>query len=187
MPIWPYYGSNFLQIMEAIMTNFIIPIVVLTIIIHGIIKNIEIYDAFLEGVKEGLSMALKIFPPMFAMVISIDILVKSNILKDLTTIIAPVLNFLKFPKELLPISLMRPISGNSSLILMNEIFRTHSPDSTLGRIASVIQGSTDTTIYILGLYYSSIGIKKIKYSLIVGLLADLCAIILSIIVINLLF
>ena len=82
---------------------------------------------------------------------------------------------------------MRPISGSSSLILMNNILATYGPDSYLGRIASVIQGSTDTTIYIISLYYSSLGIKKIKYSLIVGLLADLCAVILSIIVINLLF
>ena len=82
---------------------------------------------------------------------------------------------------------MRPISGSSSLVLMNEILGTYGPDSYLGRIASIIQGSTDTTIYIITLYFSSIGIKKIKYSLIVGLLADLCAIILSIVVVNMLF
>lgn len=169
------------------MTHFVIPIVVLFIIFYGLIKNIEIYEAFLEGIKEGLGMALKIFPTMFAMVMSVDVLVKSNIIRDITLLIEPLLNFLHFPGELLPLAIMRPISGSSSLVLMNEILATHGPDSYLGRIASVIQGSTDTTIYILSLYYSSIGIKKIKYSLIVGLLADLCAIILSVVVINLLF
>lgn len=169
------------------MAHFIIPLVVLGIILHGLIKKVEIYEAFLEGVLEGLKMTLKLFPTMFAMVMSIDILVKSNILSSLTCIIAPLLNYLHFPKELLPLAIMRPISGNSSLVLMNEILKTHGPDSYLGRIASVIQGSTDTTIYILSLYYSSIGVKKIKYSLIVGLLADLFAIILSVVVINLLF
>lgn len=169
------------------MTHFVIPAVVLFIIFYGLTKKIEIYDTFLEGVKEGLGMALKIFPTMFAMVMSVDILVKSNILNDITTIVEPLLNFLHFPKELLPLAVMRPISGSSSLVLMNEIFAAHGPDSYIGRIASVLQGSTDTTIYIISLYYSSIGIKKIKYSLIVGLLADLCAVILSVIVINLLF
>ena len=82
---------------------------------------------------------------------------------------------------------MRPISGSTSLVLLNDILKNVGPDSYIGRIASVIQGSTDTTIYIIGLYFSSIGVKKIKYSLIVGLMADIMAIILSVIVINILF
>ena len=169
------------------MTHFIIPVVVLFIVLYGLYQKIEIYDVFIEGVKEGLQMAIKIFPTMFAMVISIDLLVKSNIIQDFTIYIEPVLELLHFPKELLSLAIMRPISGSSSLILMNDILIQHGPDSFLGRVASLMQGSTDTTIYILGLYFSSIGIKKIKYALIVGLLADLCAIILSIIVINCLF
>lgn len=167
--------------------HFVIPIVVLFIIFYGLIKNVEIYDVFLTGVKEGLGMAFKIFPTMFAMVIGVDVLIKSNIIYDITAFIAPVLNFLKFPAELVPMALMRPVSGSSSLVLMNEIFRVHGPDSYLGRIASVIQGSTDTTIYILSLYFSSIGVKKIRYSLIVGLIADSMAIILSVLVVNLFF
>ena len=169
------------------MTNYIIPVVVLFIIFYGLIKDIDIYDVFLEGVKEGLGMVLKIFPTMFAMVMSVDVLVKSNFLSDITMFIKPVLNFLGFPGELLPLAVMRPISGSSSLVLMNEIFKTYGVDSYLGRIASVIQGSTDTTISIIGLYFSSIGIKKIRYSLVVGLMADLCAVILSVIMINLIF
>lgn len=169
------------------MTHIVIPIIVLLIIFYGLIKGVEIYDVFLEGVLEGLRMVLKIFPTMFAMVMSVDVLVKSNILSDITILIEPILECLKFPKELLPLALMRPISGSSSLVLTNEILSTYGPDSYLGRIASIIQGSTDTTIYIITLYFSSIGIKKIKYSLIVGLLADLFAIILSVIVVNMLF
>lgn len=169
------------------MTHIVIPTVVLFIILYGLFKKIDIYDTFIEGVKEGLGIALKIFPTMLAMVMSVDIIVKSNALNDISSFIEPILIPLKFPKELLPLAIMRPISGNSSLVLMNSIFSKHGPDSYLGRIASIIQGSTDTTIYIISLYYSSIGIKKIKYSLIVGLLADLCAIILSIVAINLIF
>lgn len=169
------------------MNNLFIPALVLFIILYGLIKKVEIYDAFLEGVREGIDMVLKIFPTIFAMTLSINILIKSNIINEITSLIMPLLELIHFPSEILPLALMRPISGSSSLILMNEIFVTHGPDSYLGRIASVIQGSSDTTIYIIGLYYASIGIKKIKYSFIVGLLADLCAVILSIIVINILF
>ena len=169
------------------MTYFVIPLVVLFIVFYGLIKKVEIYDTFLEGVKEGLGIALKIFPTMFAMVMSVDILVKSNILSDITMLIEPIFNVIKFPKELFPLAIMRPISGSSSLILMNDVLKTYGPDSYLGRVASVIQGSSDTTIYIISLYFSSIGIKKIKYSLVVGLLADLCGVILSIIIINILF
>lgn len=94
--------------------HFVIPIVVLFIIFYGLIKNVEIYDVFLTGVKEGLGMAFKIFPTMFAMVIGVDVLIKSNIIYDITEFIAPVLNFLKFPAELVPMALMRPVSGSSS-------------------------------------------------------------------------
>lgn len=169
------------------MTNFIIPSIVSLILIYGLYKKVDIYDEFLEGVKEGLHMALKIFPTMFAMVIGVDIFIRSNIINDLIKIIDPFLQVVHFPSELLSLAIMRPISGSSSLVLMNDILRAHGPDSYLGRIASVLQGSTDTTIYILSLYFSSIGIKKIKYSLAVGLLADLCAIILSVVVINIMF
>lgn len=169
------------------MTHVIIPGIVLVIIFYGLYKKQDIYDLFLEGVQEGLKMALKIFPTMFAMVIAVDLLVKSNVIRDITSMIQPFLDFVRFPGELLSLAIMRPISGSASLMMMNDLLRVHGPDSYIGRVASIIQGSSDTTIYILSLYFSSIGIKKIKYSLIVGLLADLCAVILSIIVINLFF
>ena len=92
--------------------------------------------------------------------------------------------FFSFPKELLPLVIMRPISGSSSLILMSDVFKNYGVDSYLGRVASLMQGSTDTTIYIIGLYFSSVGIRKIKYSLIVGLLADLMAILLSLLIVS---
>lgn len=169
------------------MINYIIPSLVLGIIVYGVLHDIDIYDVFIEGVKEGLQMILKIFPTIFAFVIAIDIFIKSNIIKDLTKIIAPFFSFFHFPQELFPLALMRPISGSSSLVILNDILKTNGSDSYVGRIASVLQGSTDTTIYILSLYFSSIGIKKIKYSLFVGLFADFCAVVLSILVIQLLF
>lgn len=169
------------------MTQFVIPGVVVIIIIYGLYHDVDIFDVFLEGVKEGLGMAFRLFPTMFAMVVSVDLLVKSNVFVDFTGLIRPVLEFLHFPSELLSLAIMRPISGSSSLVLMNDVLKTYGADSYLGRVASVIQGSTDTTIYILSLYFTSVGIKKIRYSLAVGLLADLCAIILSIVIVRLLF
>jgi len=168
-------------------SNFIIPSIVLIIIFYGFNKKINIYDEFLIGVKEGLEISLKFFQNIFTIILAIDVLTKSNFINDLITYIRPLLDFLRFPDQLFLLGFMRPISGSSSLVILNDILKNNGPDSYIGRIASVIQGSTDTTIYIIGLYFSSIGIKKIKYSLIVGLLADIMAIILSVIVINLLF
>ncbi len=125
-----------------------------------------------------LELSLRIFPVMFAMTISINILLASNIINELVYLIEPILNIIGYPKELITLGIMRPISGSSSLIIMNDILKINGPD---------LQGSTDTTIYIIGLYFSSVGIKKIKYSLLVGLLADLAAIIISFIVIKILF
>ena len=169
------------------MTGVIIPFIVLFVILYGFFKKVDLYDNFLVGVKEGLSMALKIFPTIFAMTVCINIMLKSNIINDVVNFISPVLDFLKFPRELVTLSIMRPISGNSSLIIMDNLLKTYGPDSFIGRTASIIQGSSDTTIYIIGLYFSSVGIKKIKYSLVVGLLADLMAVIISVIVIRWLF
>ena len=161
-------------------SKIIIPLITIIVIIHALIKKVDIYDEFLNGVKEGLQLSLEIFPSMFAMIISVTVLVKSNIINDLVSII----NIKSFPKEILPIALLRPISSSSSLMLLNNILSTHGPDSLIGKIASIITGSTDTTIYIIGMYYSSVKIKKIKHSLIVGLLADLTCIIISILIVN---
>ena len=164
--------------------NLLIPLITMTVIIYGLYKKVNIYDSFINGVSEGLKMSLEIFPTIMAMVIAINITTSSGIINYLTEILSYPLSLIKFPSEILPISLLRPIYSSASLIVMNDILKTYGPDSFLGMLASIIQGSTDTTIYILGMYFSSVGIKKIKYSLIVGLLADLSCIIIALIVLN---
>ena len=164
----------------VIISKLIIPIITLIVIIYGLYKKVDIYDEFIVGIKEGLDLSLNIFPSIFAMIISVTIFIKSNLIMDLSSLI----NIKLFPKEIIPIAILRPISSSSSLMLLNNILSIYGPDSPIGKIASVITGSTDTTIYIIGMYYSSIKIKKIKHSLIVGLLADLACIIISIIIIN---
>ena len=169
------------------MTSVIIPFIVLFVIIYGFKNNINIYEKFLEGVLEGLELALKIFPTMFTMLICINVLISSNIINDMVKLINPFLRYIGYPSELVLLGIMRPISGSSSLIIMNNILRVSGVDSLAGRVASVLQGSTDTTIYIISLYFSSVGIKKIRYSLLVGLMADMAAIVISFLVIKFLF
>ena len=169
------------------MTSFIIPFLVVFIVIYGFINNVSIYDKFLEGVLQGLELCLKIFPNIFAMSLGVNVLIKSNIINDFVMLIRPFLDNIGYPKELVLLGIMRPISGSSSLIIMNNILKTCGVDSLAGRVASVLQGSTDTTIYIISLYFSSVGIKKIKYSLIVGLLSDLAAVVISFLVVKFLF
>jgi spore maturation protein B len=96
-------------------------------------------------------------------------------------------SYLKVPLEIIPMAIMRPISGTSALAIMTNIFATHGPDSLLGTLASIIQGTTDTTFYVLTIYFGSVGIKKIKHSLFVGLISDLTCIVLSILIVNMIF
>lgn len=163
-------------------SNIILPIITLIVIIYALKHKVNIYEEFLNGVKEGLSISLDIFPSIFALIISVTVLVKSNILNDLISLI----NINLFPKEILPIAILRPISSSSSMMLLNDILQTYGVDSLIGKISSVIAGSTDTTIYIIGLYYSSIKVKKIKHSLLIGLLADLTCVIISILIVKIL-
>lgn len=163
-------------------SSIILPLITLIVIIYAIYHKVNIYDEFLNGVKEGLKISLDIFPSIFALIISVTVLVKSNLLNDLISLI----NINLFPKEILPIAILRPISSSSSMMLLNDILLTHGPDSLIGKISSIIAGSTDTTIYIIGMYYSSIKIKKIRQSLLIGLLADLSCIIISIIIVKIL-
>lgn len=163
-------------------SNLILPLITLIVIVYALYKKVNIYEEFLNGVKEGLHICLDIFPSIFAIIISVTVLVKSNFLNDIISLI----NINIFPKEILPIAILRPISSSSSMMLLNEILLLHGPDSIIGKISSVIAGSTDTTIYIIGMYYSSIKIKKIRQSLLIGLLADLSCIIISILIVKLL-
>ena len=132
-------------------------------------------------------MILNMFPTLLAMIFGVNIFLKSNILTGFLNLIHPILTFFCIPKEIVPMALVRPISGSSSLAILNDILSVHSPDSYIGRLSSVLQGSTDTTFYILTLYFGSIGITKIKHSLWAGLIADVAGIIASLLLVNLLF
>lgn len=169
------------------MSNFILPIVVFLILVYAALKKVNVYDAFIEGAKESFEMIYQMFPSLLAMIFGVNIFIKSNILDGVLNNITHILNFFHIPKEIVPMALIRPISGSSSLAILNTIFEKYTPDSYIGKVASVLQGSTDTTFYILTLYFGCVGIKKIKYAMWAGLLADLAGIIASIVFVQILF
>lgn len=157
-------------------SKIVIPVFIFFVVFYGFKKKINIYESFLEGAKEGLIISFNIFPSIIAMVFAINIFLDSNFVYDVLGFLSPLLKFINIPIEIMPMAILRPISGTASLAIMNDIFINYGPDSYIGRLASVLQGCTDTTIYVLALYFSSIGIKKIRYSLGVGLFADLVGI-----------
>ena len=167
--------------------NMLIPIVIFIIIAVGIIKKINVYDEFVEGAKEGLSMGVSIFPYLIGMIFGINILLKSGILDNIFLFLKPVFDFIRIPVEVLPMAIIRPISGNASFAVMIDIIKNYGVDSYLGRIVSVMQGATDTTIYVISLYFGSISIKNIRYALKAGLFADLVTLIMSVLLVSIFF
>lgn len=169
------------------MSNFILPFIVFLILLYAAYKKVNVYDVFIEGAKESFEMIYHMFPSLLAMIFGVNIFLKSKILDGFLNNISHLLTFFHIPKEIVPMAIIRPISGSSSLAILNVIFEKYTPDSYIGRIASTLQGSTDTTFYILTLYFGCIGIKKIRYAMWAGLLADLAGIIASIAFVQFLF
>lgn len=162
--------------------NIILPLIVLFIVFYGYLKKVPLYDTFIEGSKESFKMILNMFPPILAMIFGVNIFIKSGILNAFYSL----LSFIKIPMEILPMIIMRPISGTGSLAILENIYEQFGPDSLLGIWGSIIQGSTDTTFYVLTLYFGSVGIKKIRYAAWAGLLTDLVGIIVSLIIMKML-
>ena len=171
----------------GILSIIILPIIVLTIIIYGYKKRINIYDSFLKGVMEGLKTSVSIFPNMIAMIFAVNLLISSGFIEYIFSFLKPVLSNFGLGTDILSMAFFRPISGNASLAIMNNIFENFGPDSLMGRLASTLQGSTDTTFYVLALYFGSVGIKKTRYALGVGLFADFIGIVMSFILVYLFF
>ncbi len=169
------------------LSNLFIPLIVLAIIVYAWFKKVQIFDEFVDGAKEGMQLGISIFPALIAMIFGINILLKSDILNYIFIFFKPVFDFIKIPVEVLPMAIIRPISGNASFAVMIEMLKTYGVDSYLGRIVSVMQGATDTTIYVLSLYFGSIGIKNIRYALKAGLFADLVTLIMSVLLVTLVF
>lgn len=164
-----------------------IPFILVFVISYGLFKKTNVYESFISGVKDGFPLIMKMFPSLLAMILAINVFTNSGIVEDFFSFLKPALALLNIPFDILPIAIMRPISGSFGLALLNDLYTQYGPDSFISVLSSVIQGSSDTTIYIITLYFGTIGIKKIKYSLWAGLLADMVEVILSLIIVPLFF
>jgi spore maturation protein B len=171
----------------SLISLWMIPSLIGFILLYGTFKKVPTYESFVEGGKEGIQIAFSIIPYLVGMLVSISIFRASGALEYFMSFLKPVLDFIGVPSEVAPLAIIRPISGNAALGMTSDLIATYGPDSFIGRLASVIQGSTDTTLYVLTVYFGAVGIKKMGDALKVGLLADLVGFIAAIIVVTLMF
>ena len=160
-------------------TDFILPGLVVLIIIHGAFKGINVFDEFIKGAKSGFNTILDITPSLIALLLCVNMLRASGGLDVVCSLVSPITSLLGIPKEITPLAILSPISGSGALGMYENILKSFGPDSYIGKCASVIMGSTETTFYAITLYYGSINIKKTRHTLPSALCADLTSFILS--------
>ncbi|NLK53015.1 MAG: spore maturation protein [Syntrophomonadaceae bacterium] len=170
-----------------IVSRWAIPVMLFVIPAYGFIKRLPVYQTFVEGAEEGFTTAIRIIPYLVAMMVSIGVFRASGAMELLAQILQPLMAYLKLPADLLPLAFMRPLSGSAALGLATELIRTYGPDSFIGRLASTMQGTTDTTFFVLTIYFGSVGIRYYRHAVIVGLMADFTTLIVSIIICQKLF
>lgn len=158
-----------------------IPIVILLILIYGLLEKNKVFDTFLDGAKEGTKIVFNIFPTLIGLFVAIGALRSSGVLDLIINFISPITNFLGIPSEIMPLALIRPISGSASTAVATDIMTNFGVDSKIGLIASTIMGSTETTLYTIAVYTSCVGIKNIRFVLTAALIADVVGILFSIV------
>ena len=156
-----------------LLSAWAIPIIIVFIPLYAAYKKVPVYESFVDGAKDGFDTAIRIIPHLVGMLASISIFRASGALDALMGWISPIFERLGVPPEVLPLALLRPITGSGSLAYSADLMQQYGPDSLIGRIASTIQGSTDTTLYVIIVYFGAVGIRKTKYALKVGLISDL--------------
>ena len=161
-------------------SNLAMPMVILIIILYGKKEKDNIFDLFIEGAEEGMKITLKIFPTLIGLFVAIGALRSSGILDMIIHIVKPILNIIKFPSELMPLAILRPISGSSSIAVATDIMKKYGVDSLIGIIASAIMGSTETTLYTIAIYTSCIKVRKTRNILIGALAADIIGMLVSV-------
>ena len=150
-----------------------IPFIMAIIIIYGLLEKNKVYDTFVEGTKEGIEIVIKLFPTLLGIFIAVGALRSSGVLDCVINIISPITKIFNIPSEIMPLAMIRPISGSASTAIATDIMNNFGVDSKIGLIASTIMGSTETTFYTIAIYTSCVGIKKIKFVLAAALIGDL--------------
>ena len=163
-------------------SSAVIPIVIVGIIIYGLLEKNKVYDTFVEGAGEGIKIVFNIFPTLIGIFVAVGALRSSGILDFVIHLINPITQMIKIPSEVMPLALLRPISGSASMGVATDIMKNYGVDSKIGLIASVIMGSTETTLYTIAIYTSCIKIKKIRFVLLAALLADFVGMVTSVII-----
>jgi spore maturation protein B len=164
-----------------------IPVFLVLIPIYGALKGVKVYESFVEGAKGGFQMAIRIIPYLVAILVAVGMLRGAGAIEMLAGWLDPVLRKLNFPTEILPLAIMRPLSGSGSLGIVTELIKAHGPDSFIGRVAASAYGSTETTFYVLAVYFGAVGIKKARHAVISGLVADIVSLVVAIAVCRLMF
>ncbi len=166
--------------------NFIsataIPMIIIIIIIYGIKEKKKVFDIFLKGAKDGIEIVINLFPTLLGIFLAVGLLRASGVLDFIIKIISPITNILKIPSQILPLAMLRPISGSASMGVAVDIMKQYGTDSIIGKITSTIMGSTETTFYTIAIYTACIKVKKIRFVLVAALLADLAGMISSVVI-----
>lgn len=157
-----------------------IPIVMVIIIVYGLLEKNKVYDTFVDGAKEGMEIVIKLFPTLLGIFVAVGVLRSSGVLDFIIKIISPITNVLNIPGEIMPLTIVRPISGSASTAVATDIISKYGVDSKIGLIASTIMGSTETTFYTIAIYTSAVGVKKIKFVLAAALIGDLIGMLTSV-------
>lgn len=174
---------NFIQIISIIA----IPFIILSFVLFGVFKKVKIYETFVEGAKEGFKVAVTIIPYLVAILVAIGIFRAGGAMDWLIYILSPITDFVGMPTEALPMMMMRPLSGSGSLGIMAEIISVHGADSFIGVLVSTVYGSTETTFFVLAVYFGAVNIKKTRHALPAGLIADIAGMLAALFIVKLLF
>lgn len=164
-----------------------IPVIIFIIITLGLMKKVTVFDAFCIGAKEGLKTSVSIITPIIGLMSAIAMLRASGALDALTYLISPLTKLIGLNENLMPLALLRPISGSGSIGIVSELVNRFGADSAIAKTACVMAGSTETTFYTLAVYFGTVGIKKVRHSVTAALLTDVASILISLIVCNIFF
>lgn len=167
--------------------EFVMPAFACIIVVFGLIKRVPVFDIFLKGAKEGIQILYNIAPTIIGLVFAVDLLRSSGAIDAICNFIEPAADFLGFPKEIVPMVLLRPVSGSGSTALLTSLYEQCGPDSFAGRVASVLAGSSETTFYAIAMYFGCIKVKKIRHTLFAAIIADITAAVMSVLTVRLYF
>lgn len=167
--------------------SWFIPGLIFMIFLYGHMKGVKIFEVFVEGAQEGFLMSVKLIPYLIGIYVAIGIFRESGAVDVLVILLSPILKFIKAPADALLLSIVRTLSGPAALSMTMEIFDMHGPDSFIGRLASTMLGSGDTTFYIIAVYFGSVGVRKTRYSIFLGMLADFASFVASVYIVRKVF